>query len=95
MKLPKTITTVAVDWVEYRKYLEKKFPKEWKRHSDKLWLWFCETSDFSNGCYVHMEPKEVLGYTDKPEVNWFADRIFEDYTDAADKFGTIKLWVWW
>lgn len=94
-KLPKPVTQVHVDYIDYRNYLEKKYPKEWKRHQDELWEWFCDTNSFRNGCFVYMETKEVLGYEDKDAINWFADRIFEDYGEVADKFGIIRLWVWW
>lgn len=95
MKLPKPRTVVSVDWVEYHKYLENKYPKEWEEIYDALWIWFCGTVDFHNGCYVHMEASEVMGYDEDHAVTWFANRIFTDYGDIADKWGVIKLWVRW
>lgn len=94
MRLPKPVTWTHVDWAEYRRYLEKKYPKEWAKYYNPLWRWFCDNGDFHNGCYVDIE-KGDMGYeADHPAV-WLSNRLFEDYPEVADRYETIKLWVWW
>lgn len=95
MKLPKPITWTHVDYQDYKKYLKKKFLKEWHQHQDKLWEWFCGTHDFHNGCFIHIEKPDVLGYGGGHPATWLATRIFEDYPQVADEYGVIRLWVSW
>lgn len=97
MNKPKPKTRTYVDWNEYKKYLTSKY-KEFVKIQDELWMWFCDTSDFSNGCYVHMEPADSMGWPEDHPATWLANRLFADYPELAkaSTFGdTIYLWVWW